>query len=162
MSAWRLQGDVVIFESLRLRLHRIGRLHWRATGVLRSWSAAPLHREGEVLHTPCADDEALWLGAWLDDDEAVVASVTLTDSASGLAAGITLPGSFQIAGLYGPDGARQPLVRADAALSLKLRCGPANAAAAVLLHTPADWAALAGRPAPNALTGPPPLPPRLG
>lgn len=162
MAGWRLLGDLVIFESLRLRLHRIDRSHWRASGVLRSWGAVALHRDGEALHAPCADDEALWLGAWLDDDETVMASVTLTDSASGYSAAITPPGSFQIAGLFGPDGARKPLVRADNALSLKLRCGLASAAAALLLHTPGDWAVLAGRPAPDDLTGPPPLPPRLG
>lgn len=161
MSAWQLQGDVVIFDRLRLRLHRIGRSHWRAAGVLRSWGAVPLHRGGDTLHAPCADDDALWLGAWLDD-ETVAASVALTATASGRSAAITPPGSFQIAGLSGSDGARHPLVRADATLTMKLRCGPASADVALLLHTPADWAALARRPAPDALTGPPPLPPRLG
>lgn len=161
MAAWRLQGDVVIFEGLRLRLHRIGRSHWRTAGVLRSWGAVALHRDGSALHAPCADDEALWMGAWLDD-ESIAASVTLTDPVSGRSAVIAPPGSFQIAGLSGPDGARDPLVRTIAALSMKLRCGPASAAALLLLHSPADWAALAQRPVPHALIGPPPLPPRLG
>lgn len=161
MSAWQLQGDVVIFECLRLRLHRICRSYWRAAGVLRSWSAVPLHRDGEALHVPCAEDEALWLGAWLDD-ETVTASVVLSDPALGRSATITPPGSFQIAGLSGPDGALHPLLRTDAPLSMILRCGQASADAALLLHTPADWAAFARRPAPDALTGPPPLPPRLG
>jgi len=162
MAAWRLQGDMVIFECLRLRLHRIGRSHWRAAGVLRSWGAVPLHRGGDALHVPCADDEALWLGAWLEDDETVTVSVALTDPASGRSATITPPSSFQIAGLSGPDGTRHPFVRADAPLSMTLRCGPASAVAALLLHRPAAWAALARRPEPAALTGPPPLPPRLG
>ena len=163
MTAWRLQGDVVIFDSLRLRLHRIGRSHWRSSGVLRSWGAVALHRDGDALHAPCADDEALWLGAWLDDEGSVKASVTLTDPVAGRSAAITPPTSFQIAGLTGADGARHPLVRVDTApLSMQMRCGPAHAAAALRLHLPADWAALAGQPAPAALTGPPPLPPRLG
>ena len=162
MAAWRLQGDVVIFECLRLRLHCIGRSHWRAAGVLRSWGAVPLHRAGDALHAPCADDEALWLGAWLDDDETVTASVALTDPASGRNAAITPPDSFQIAGLSGPDGVRHPLAQADAPLSLNLRCGPATTAASLLLHSPSAWAAISGRPVPDALAGPPPLPPRLG
>ena len=73
----------MIFESLRVRLHRIGRSHWRAASVLRSWGAVPLHQDGDALHVPCADDEALWLGAWLDDDESVTASVALNNPASG-------------------------------------------------------------------------------
>jgi hypothetical protein len=162
MAAWRLQGDMVIFARLRLRLHRIGRSHWRAAGVLRSWGAVPLYRDETVLHAPCADDEALWLGAWLDDDETIMASVTLSDPASGRSAAITPPGSFQIAGICGSDGGRYPLVRGDAALTMKLSCGLASAPAALLLHTPGAWAVLAGRPAPPALTGTPPLPPRLG
>lgn len=161
MSAWRLQGDVVIFDSLRLRLQRMGRSHWRAQSVLRSWSAVPLHCDGDVLHAPCADDEALWLGAWLDD-ETPTASVALSAMASGRSAAITLPGGFQITGLAGADGATHPLGRADDPVQMKLHCGFANATASLRLHAPSEWAALAGRPPPDALTGPPPLPPRLG
>jgi hypothetical protein len=168
MTAWRLEGDVVVFESLRLRLHRIARSHWRAAGVLRSWGAIALFRKGETLHAPCADDEALWLGAWLADDETTSASVELSNPATGCSALITPPGGFQIASLRDSSGIShssdppQPLVRSAGALSIQLHCGPARSAAALMLHSFADWAALAGRPLPDALTGPPPLPPRLG
>lgn len=162
MVEWQLLDDLVIFEGLRLRLHRIARSHWRANDVLRSWGAVPLHREGDALHAPCADDEALWLGAWLADDMTAIASVALTDAESGFGTTITPPGSFQIAGLYGPDGASHPIEGANTTLSLKLRCGLANGAASLLLDKPSDWAVLAGRPAPENLSGPPPLPPRLG
>jgi hypothetical protein len=161
MPAWRLQADVVIFDGLRLRLHRIGRSHWRAAGVLRSWSAVPMHRDGDTLHAPCAPDEALWLGAWLAD-ETVPAEVALTDAVSGRGATISPPGTFQIGGLAGADGALHPLVQTDAALALALRCGPASTRLALRLHALADWATLSARPAPEALRGPPPLPPRLG
>lgn len=153
---------MVIFDGLRLRLHRIGRSHWRAAGVLRSWGAVPLHRDGNALHAPCADDEALWLGAWLDDNETTPAGLTLTDPASGRSVAIAPPGSFQIAGLPGPGGARQPLGRAEAQLSMTLRCGHASATAALHLQAPAAWATLAGRPVPDALIGPAPMPPRFG
>ncbi len=162
MAVWRLLGDVVILESLRLRLHRIGRVHWRAAGVLRSWGAVPLHRDADTLHAPCSHDEALWLGAWLDDDEAIVANLELADASTGHSAVIMPPNTFQLAGLAAPHGTRHPIVQTDARLSIKLRCGPAACAMALRLHAPAAWAGLSGRPAPEALTGPPPPPPRLG
>lgn len=161
MAGWRLQGDVVVFEDLRLRLHRLGLSHWDAAGVARSWDSVPLHREGDTLHAPCASGEALWLGAWLEDDRAE-AGVELVHPASGRSARIVLPAAFQIAGLAGPDGLRHPLVQADDPLSMKLRWGAHRTALALRLHVPTDWSARSGRPAPVALTGPPPLPPRLG
>lgn len=161
MAEWLLQADMVVCKELRLRLHRIGLSHWRAEGVLRSWGAVPMHCSGDRLHVPCADDEALWLGAWLDD-EIVKACVTLSDPAAGRAATIAPPAGFQIAGLCSPNAARLPIVRANGALMLAMRCGLTCATAALMLHTPAAWTVLAARPAPAALTGPPPLPPLLG
>ncbi|CAA2105340.1 hypothetical protein [Variovorax paradoxus] len=161
MTAWRLQGDMVVLEGLRLRLHRIGRSHWRASGSLRSWGAVPLHRVGNALHAPCAPDEALWLGAWLDDDDAA-GDLRLSETASGRAAGIVLPDAFQLTALAGANGTPHPIELAAPDLSMTLACGPAHADIALTLHAPGDWAALSGRPAPRALAGPPPLPPRLG
>jgi len=161
MTAWRLRGDVLVFEHLRLRLHRIGLAHWHAGAVLRSWGAVALHRSGDALHAPCAAGEALWLGVWLDE-EGVTAEVALIDPLTARRAAIAPPGGFQIAGLCGDDAALHPLVQTGAILGIQLRCGTASTAASLQLLAPAAWAALSGRPAPDPLTGPPPLPPRLG
>jgi hypothetical protein len=165
LPAWHLDRDLVVFEGLRLRVHRIALAHWSAAATLRSWGAATLHREGDVLHVPCADGEALWIGVWLDD-ELPAASVRVTAPASGYLAAIQVPEKFQIASLKGPDGSDRPIARPVASdrldLVLDLQCGPLGVPIALSLRTPEAWATCSGRPAPDALTGPPPLPPRLG
>ena len=165
MLAWQLKDDLVSFLGLRVRMHRIGLSHWRAGVRLRSWGVAPLHRDGDTLHLPCADDEALWLGAWMDDDTAS-ARLRLSDKSGACQAAITVPPAFQIAGLHQQDGSEHPLARAAAGarrdLMLHLECSQADATIHLALCSPDGWAALASRPAPARLTGPPPLPPRLG
>jgi hypothetical protein len=166
MPGCELRGDVLAFAGLRVRLQRIGLDHWRAGSTLRSWGAAPLYRDGDALLAPCAADEALWLGAWLDDDEAATAaSIELTSTATGHTALLALPG-FQVAGLADPHGRQHPITlpaeHPALDLRLRLRAGPAQADCRLRLCTPQAWSAAAGRPAPEALTGPPPLPPRLG
>ncbi len=162
---WRLQADMLAFRGLRLRLHRIGRTHWRAGTRLRSWAPAPLHRDGDTVHAPCADDEALWIGAWLDEENNARADVRLETPADTRAAAITLPEDFQLTALVDAQGRGHPLVRTGhgpTPLRLQLHCGADHATIALQLQPPAAWAARAGRPAPDPLRGPPPLPPRLG
>jgi hypothetical protein len=161
MPAWRLDNDVVTLAGLRLRLHRIGLAHWRGGSTLRSWGAAPLYADGDALHAPCAAGEALWLGAWLED-EASGAHVRLADGASNGAADIALPGEFQIGALLDGKGAAQPIVAATRALALELAANGTRATLALHVHEPTKWAALARRAPPARLHGPPPLPPRLG
>jgi len=163
MPAWRLDNDVVTLAGLRLRLHRIGLSHWRPGTTLRSWGAAPLHADADAqaLHAPCGAGEALWLGAWLEDGSAS-GHVRLADAAASCAGDIALPGDFQIGALQDARGAAQPIAAAQRRLALELAANGTRAALALHLHEPGQWAALAGRPAPAPLTGPPPLPPRLG
>lgn len=161
MGDWRLQGNLMLVQGVRLRLHRIGLSHWQAGTRLRSWGVAPLHREGELLLAPCAPDEALWIGAWLDDD-GQQAGLRLRDAAAGLQATAELPREFQLTCLDG----RLPLtVTAGAAarpLALSVTHAGRQCGVALQLLAPDDWAARAGRPALAALAGPPAPPPRYG
>ncbi len=161
MGRWQLQHNLVTFECLRLRLHRIARSSWRSAGVLRSWGAVALHRQGKVLHVPCADDEALWLGAWLEDD-AAIGSVHLVDLVAGCAGQIVMPGAFQLSSLLGSDATLHPLVYTPTQMTLTLACGQVTAPISLVMHPPSEWALRFGRPVPEVLVGPPPLPPRLG
>ncbi len=165
MEVWKLDNDLVSFENLRLRVHRIGLSHWRAGVRLRSWGVAPLHRVGDALHMPCANDEALWLGAWMDDDTAS-AGLRLSDKDGACHSAIIVPPAFQITGMHDQDGLELPLTRMDNKarrdLVLHLQCSQADATIQLTLCTPAAWASRALRPEPDPLTGPPPLPPRLG
>jgi hypothetical protein len=161
MPAWRLDNDVLSLAGLRLRLHRIGLTHWRAGTTLRSWGAVPLHADGDALHVPCGAGEALWLGAWLDDEPAS-AMLRLGNAGSGRTAVIALPGAFQIASVPDAGGADQPIIAAQAPLLLELASNGSRAGITLLLQDPAAWSTLSGRDAPAPLGGPPPLPPRLG
>ncbi|MGL6111856.1 MAG: hypothetical protein ACRC2B_17330 [Rubrivivax sp.] len=165
---WSVEGDVLTLGSLHLAVQRIGRSHWGAGVPLRSWGPSPLHLEGLALHLPCAADEALWLGAWLepDDTPAPAVAVALHDPARAATARIVLPAQTQLATLDGPDGprpiARDPRHPDASAQILELEVGDARAQLSVVLEDPMAWAARAGRPPPPPLRGPPPLPPRLG
>lgn len=164
MDAWQLDHDVVSLGPLRLAVQRIARSHWKPDGALRSWGLAPLHREGEALLVPCAADEALWIGAWLEE-EAARATVHVGDPASGASATAELPGEFQLARLRGAATGVAPLALPDGgrrSLRLELDSVSARAPVELLLLDPAAWAARAGRTAPAPLDQPPPLPPLLG
>lgn len=160
MAAWHLQRDMLIFPGLRMRLHRIGLSHWQADARLRSWGVAPLHRHGDSVLAPCAEGEALWLGAWLDDDMGA-ATLHLRDTAGAQTAAITLPRDFQLTGLRDAAGHVQALAQPPRQLGLAVRSAGAPIELTLALHTPAAWAERAARTAPAALAGPPPLPPRL-
>jgi hypothetical protein len=156
-----LQRELLVFQGLRMRVHRIGLAHWQAGARLRSWGVAPLHRAGERLCVPCGDGEALWLGFWQDAEDGPGAAVELHDRARGSAARIALPPDFQLTALQAADGTAQPIAPAPAqALELQLATAGAQCRFALELLAPADWARAAGRAAPAALSGPPPLPPR--
>lgn len=165
---WSVDGDVLKLGSLHLAVQRIGRSHWSAGLPLRSWGPSPLHLEGEVLRLPCAADGALWLGAWLEPDDAPVpaVSVALHDPARGAMARIVLPAQTQLATLSGPRGpqpiARDPQHPEASAHVLEVQVGDAMARLTIVLEDPLAWAAHAGRAPPPPLRGPPPLPPRLG
>ncbi len=180
MPRWALHGDLLAFAGLRLRLQRIGLDHWRAGATLRSWGAAPLHAAGDQLLAPCGTGEALWIGAWLDDEASANASadahadapadarIDATEPATGRSATLVVPPGYQISGLADAAGQLYPLTLAAHGeavdLRLHLRAGQAQAQAHCLrrLCAPQAWAAAAGRPAPEPLAGPPPPPPRLG
>lgn len=161
MPAWHLQRDMLIFPGLRMRLHRIGLTHWQAGARLRSWGVAPLHRHGDSLSVPCASNEALWLGAWLDEDTGV-ATLRLRDAAGTQTAEMALPQDFQLTGLRDAAGRVRALAQPTGQLHLEVLSAGAEFTFTLGLQTPAAWAQSAGRTAPAALTGPPPLPPRLG
>ena len=162
-AAWTVEGDVLALGPLQLALQRIALSHWRAGERLRSWGTAPLARERGRLCLPCAGDEALWLGAWVEEGEA---RVRLIDPLSGGEASLVLPRDYQLAALADLAGTPQPLTLAAGGaarrLRLELDCGGSRAVIELLLLAPAAWAARCGRPAPPPLDEPPPLPPRLG
>jgi hypothetical protein len=165
---WSVDGDVLKVGSLHLAVQRIDRSHWSADLPLRSWGPSPLHLEGETLRLPCAAEEALWLGAWMEPDDTPLpaASVALHDPARGATARIVLPAQTQLATLDGPEGPRpitRDLQHPEASTQvLEVQVGDARARLTVVLEEPLAWAARAGRAPPPPLRGPPPLPPRLG
>lgn len=155
---------MVVCGDIRLRLHRIGLAHWRPQTRLRSWGVAPLHRVDDTLLAPCGPGEALWLGAWPDDDQAS-ATARLQDTALPAGAEIALPAEFQLTGLHDGTGRATPLTLAAGqprrALRLELD-GASPCTLQLALLPPAAWSRSAGRSAPGPLAGPPPPPPRLG
>lgn len=158
---WQLDGDALDGGGLRIAVQRLAASHWRPVGVLRSWGLAPLHRDGDALCVPCADDEALWLGAW-PEPAGGAGELSLRDPASGLTAHISVPAQQSITAL----GGRQPLARSRGVElhTLQLAWVPRVGALLTInlvLLTPPAWSARSGR-AWAALLGPPPLPPRLG
>ena len=186
--AWCLDGDVIVLGALRVTVERIAASHWRPDARLRSWGPAPMRRENDAVLLPCAADECLWLGAWLEDDamadtsggppegamaapvadamaSASPARITVHDPANGARAAATLPEAYQIGTLRSAHAPPAPLQLAppDACrrLRLELECGAARAAFELILLPPAAWAAHAHRAPPAPLDAPPPLPPRL-
>ncbi|WP_189689229.1 hypothetical protein [Pseudorhodoferax aquiterrae] len=154
--------ELLAFEGLRMRVHRIGLAHWRPGARLRSWGVAPLHRNGEQLLVPCGAREALWLGFWQDEEDGPGATVELHDRAHGRAARIVLPPDFQLTALGGAEGAAYPIAPPAAHYELALMANGARCLLTLQLQPPREWAQAAGRAAPAALTGPPPPPPRYG
>ncbi|KQP35248.1 hypothetical protein [Pseudorhodoferax sp. Leaf274] len=159
-STPELQRDLLVFQGLRMRVHRIGLAHWQAGARLRSWGVAALHRAGDQWLAPCGADEALWLGFWQDEEDGPGAEVQLHDHAHGRSAGIVLPPDFQLTALRGADGTAHAIALPAPRYELRLSAGGVRCLLALQLQAPADWARTAGRAAPPALAGPPPLPPR--
>lgn len=160
-ARWRLDGDALDGAGLRVALQRIGLALWQPQGVLRSWGLAPLHREGEVLCVPCADDEALWLGAW-PEPAGGRGTVTLQEGPAAAGSSIELPKQQAITALAGGLPISRPSSTRRRELRLEMAAPGQDPLSLVLaLLDPADWSALAGR-AWAPLAGPPPRPPRLG
>lgn len=67
-GAWCLEGDVIVLGTLRVTMQRIAASHWRPDRPLRSWGQVPMQREHDTVLVPCAPEECLWLGAWLEED----------------------------------------------------------------------------------------------
>lgn len=170
---WCLDGDVIVFGDLRMTLQRIATSHWRPDERLRSWGQVPMHRDHDAVLVPCAPNESLWLGAWLEDGRADCASparIALRDAACGRSAVAALPDSYQLGALHNertpehtpPEPLHLPALQDCRRLALALECGTTRAALDLVLLPPAAWSALAHRAPPAPLDGPPPLPPRLG
>jgi hypothetical protein len=164
VTAWRLERDIITLGPLRVALQRIAVTHWQPAGALRSWGLVPLHRDDDRLLAPAYADEALWIGAWLED-AATQAELRVIDPLSGVRAELELPRDYQLAALPGPDGDPQPVARATAterSLRIQLACGTDRAEFDLVLLEPEDWSARSGQPPTVPLSGPPPPPPRLG
>jgi hypothetical protein len=160
-------NDELSIAGLSMVLQRIGLAHWSAEGVLRSWAAAPVHVAAGRVAVPCAADEAVWIGFWLDDN-AESAAVTVTDKLSGRSASAHWPESYQLAALEG--GSPKPIYRGtdrpsrEFEVEVLVTARPGKAVRErfqLCLLEPRAWALESGRPEPPALKGPPPLPPRL-
>ena len=135
---------------------------------MRSWAIAPILVAGDRVAAPCVLDEAIWIGFWLDGD-AESATVSVMDKMSGMRACKRCPESFQLAALS--NGSPQPICRgpSQAVRVFAVEVAVTGRSGDVLrerfrlcLLEPQAWAKESGRPAPSGLTGPPPLPPRLG
>ena len=181
MADWQIVGgSVLACDSARMAIQRIGVAHWHPTARLRSWGIAPLHGEATQLSVPCAEDEALWLGLW-SESVANAVELRIVDVASGAyaiarttASDTTAITALQASAPDAPPADTEPQAQAEgfeplARLSsserrfaLYLDAGMHQVHLTLLLLPPADWAMRAGRPAPAALSVPPPLPPRLG
>lgn len=164
MDAWQLDHDVVSLGPLRLAVQRIASSHWQPSGALRSWGLAPLQREGQALLVPCGAEEALWIGAWLEEERAR-AAVRVADPASGASATADLPGEFQLTSLRSAGAGVTPIALPDGgqrSLQVEIDCEGRRAALELMLLEPAAWAARTGRAVPAPLDQPPPLPPLLG
>jgi len=165
MANWQLSGNIMEFAGLRLAIQRIALSYWSPNDRLRSWGSVPLHPEGDTLYVPCADTEALWIGAWIEDS-ATELTVSLRDTASGNNATIRVPGDYQLSALDADGKPIEPLALAgyDARRTFELSVFSSeisNSLKLVLL-SPSSWSVKAARVAPDALGAAPPLPPRLG
>lgn len=163
-----VENDRLSIAGLCMVLQRIGLSHWSAERVLRSWAIAPILVTGDRVAAPCATDEAIWIGFWLDGD-AEAGTVSVKDKLSGRHAYKRWPGSFQIAALS--NGSPKPIHRGpnqsmrefEVEVAVKGRSGDVvRERFQLCLLEPQAWSKESDRPAPSGLTGPPPLPPRLG
>lgn len=165
MATWHLCHGAVAAGPVRLVVQRIATSHWSAVGTLRSWGIAPLHREDDMLLLPCAAGEALWIGAWLDD-ESSHAVVHVSDTVSGKCATVELPRDYQLSALSAEGEPLEPLTLPAGSerrvLKLEIICKEAHASIDLTLLTPTKWKALTGQVPPDPLEKPPPLPPLLG
>lgn len=168
-AEWRLDGDVIVLGELRVSIQRIASSHWQPDGRLRSWGQVPMHRDGDTLLLPCAADESLWLGAWLEEDPSECPApvrIAVRDPASGASAVAALPDAYQLGALHNegstPEALQIPASGAQRRLALELEYGTTQVALELVLLPPTAWSARAGRPSPPPLDAPPPLPPRLG
>lgn len=162
------ENDRLSIAGLCMALQRIGLSHWSAEPVLRSWAIAPILVAGDRVAAPCDLDEAIWIGFWLDGD-AETATLSVTDEMSGMSACKRCPESFQLAALS--NGSPQPIFRGpdQTMRAFAVQVAVTDRSGNVVreefrlcLLEPQAWAKESGRPAPPALSGPPPLPPRLG
>lgn len=162
---WHLGDDLVSLGPLRVAVQRIGLSHWHAPGRLRSWGLAPLHCEADAVLVPCADAEALWLGAWTEDED-VPGSARVRDTQTNQSGALELPRDYQLTALASAGAPAEPLSLPPGAewrtLLLDVLVGTASASLRLMLLPPAAWAARSGRAPPPPLGAPPPLPPRLG
>lgn len=160
-----MAGNVLRAGPLRLSLQRLPVACWSATTPPRSWGPAPLHRARQTLAVPCLDDEALWLGAWLETGPApgeCPCEVLLLDAEGAVLARLD-PARAGALFAIGPAARPRPIDRggrAEQRFGLLLRCGRAAARLRLHLLAPAAWARAAGRPAPRP-AGPLPPVPRL-
>lgn len=155
-------GGAVRVAGMTLTVQRIARDAWAPGVVLRSWGAAPLQVEDGAVLVPCAADEVLWIGAWLERASGP-GTIEVADPATGQHGRLSCREGFQLTTLR--NGAPSPIdgdARGVRALQVEAQ-GPSQRCRFTLrIASPEDWAATTGRPAPAPLTGPPPLPPRLG
>jgi hypothetical protein len=184
-GAWCLDGDVIVFGTLRVTMQRIAISHWQPDGTLRSWGQAPMQREHDMVLVPCAPDECLWLGAWQEDgaiedptagpsayemqassSPPLAARIAIRDPTGGGRAVAALPEAYQLGALRSehapPEPLQLPAPSVSRRLALELECGTTRAALDLVLLPPTAWAARAHRAPPAPLDAPPPLPPRLG
>lgn len=162
------ENDRLSIAGLCMVLQRIALSHWSAVTVLRSWAIAPIMVSGDRVAAPCAVNEAIWIGLWLDGD-AESATIAVEDSMLGTRAYKRCPESFQLATLS--NDSPQPICREHnqtvrifvVEVAVTGRSGDVvRERFQLYLLEPQAWAKESGRLAPPSLTGPPPLPPRLG
>jgi hypothetical protein len=166
--AWRLDNDVLFVGALRIAMQRIGIAYWRAAAALRSWGAAPLHRQESRVLAPCSSREALWLGAWLEGD-GPPARVRLQDAKRGAEGVLDVAAYGQLTTLVDAAGRPGPVSRGPRPggarrrdLALHVECRGEIEHIELALVSPALWSRLAGRTTAPERHEPPPLPPRLG
>ncbi|TWO72402.1 hypothetical protein FN976_06785 [Caenimonas sedimenti] len=167
MQAWRVDREVLAIGAVRIALQRIALAHWRADARLRSWGVAPLVvLDSASLAVPCWPEEALWLGAWGEDDAASAAIALHLPGGLGPVR-IHLPAETAITSLEDAAGGARPLAwespeQDHLVLELAVEHAGGRVALSLVLLRPATWEQRSGRPAPPPPQSPPPLPPRLG
>jgi hypothetical protein len=163
-----VENDRISIAGLCMVLQRIDLSHWSAETALRSWAITPIIVTGDRVASPCAINEAIWIGFWLDGD-VESAIVSITDKLSGLHSSKRCPESFQLSVLS--NDSKHPICRnpnqsmrefeVEVTVTGRSREISFERFRLCLLE-PHAWAKESGRPEPSGLKGPPPLPPRLG